>query len=294
MAERSPVHRLTELNFEVARIEAESQRLEAERRAASRAAARRVRRARYLRFLRWFRSPGKSLEIWPLLVLTVGPFLVAAPTMFFVDMIFDSRLDALGGFVLGAAVGAGLFAWLLYRPADALLLAAIPEAQSQAELAKARLAEAVDSCAAVNHLLKNLLDERRELVTSDKLQRAMLLQRNWKAMRDDEWEDYLAEVCRTLGARVERTGRSGDQGVDLIVEFGDRRIAVQAKGYFHSVSAAAVQQSVAGMAYYNCNACAAITNSRFTPGAKQLADCNRCKLIGEEEFPDFVMGRITI
>jgi HJR/Mrr/RecB family endonuclease len=161
-------------------------------------------------------------------------------------------------------------------------------------LAKSRLAEAIGRCADVNGQLKTLVDERRELITSDKLQRAMLLQRNWKAMRDDEWEDYLAEVCRTLGAKVERTGRSGDQGVDLVVEFGDRRIAVQAKGYYHVVNSAAVQQAVAGMAHYRCNACAAITNSRFTPGAKELAASNRCTLISEDEFPDFVMGKFSL
>jgi restriction system protein len=294
MSTSTPVYRLAELNAEITRLEAESGLREKERRAAARKSASLLRRARYLRFLRWFRSFGANLEVWPLLVLTIGPFLVAVLTMIVVDTIFDNRLYAMGGLLLGAAGGAGLFALLLYRPTDAVLAAAVPEAESQAELANSRLAESTHRCAAVNGQLKSLLDERRELVTSDKLQRAMLLQRNWKAMRDDEWEDYLAEVCRTLGAKVERTGRSGDQGVDLVVEFGDRRIAVQAKGYYHAVNSAAVQQAVAGMAYYNCNACAAITNSRFTPGAIELATCNHCTLISETEFPDFVMGKIAL
>jgi len=294
MPERSPVRRLAELNAEITRLEAAAGVLEKERRAAARQATILARKARYLQFLRWFRSFGASLPSWPLLVQTIGPFLLAVLTMVVVDMIFGSRLLALAGFLFGAAGGAGLFAMWLYRPDDEVLAAAIPEAETQAELAKSRLTEAIHRGATANVQLKSHLEERHEIVTSDKLQRAMLLQRNWKAMRSDEWEDYLVEVCRTLGARVERTGKSGDQGVDLIVEFQDRRIAIQAKGYFHSVSAAAIQQAVAGMAYYDCNGCAAITNSRFTPGAKDLAICNRCTLIGEDEFPDFVMGKIAL
>jgi restriction system protein len=113
-------------------------------------------------------------------------------------------------------------------------------------------------------------------------------------MRGAEWEDYLVEVFRAIGGNVDPTGCTGDKGVDLIVEFGLRRVAVQAKGYFHTVGNPAVQEAVAGMAYYHCNACAAITNSRFTRGAKLLAASNHCTLIDEDEFPDFVLGKITI
>ena len=48
------------------------------------------------------------------------------------------------------------------------------------------------------------------------------------------------------------------------------------------------------MAFYNCDSAAVITNSRFTRGAIDLAERNNCVLIGEDEIPDFVMGRACI
>jgi len=43
-------------------------------------------------------------------------------------------------------------------------------------------------------------------------------------------------VFAALGAKVRRIGGTGDQGVDLIVEFGVKCVAVQAKGYYHAVN----------------------------------------------------------
>ncbi len=158
--------------------------------------------------------------------------------------------------------------------------------------------------AAVNRLHAELSDVRRLLQTdaqsldairqSLQFQRETLLQENWKAMRGPEWEDFLVRVFRLLGAAVEPTGTSGDQGVDLIVTLGPQRYAIQAKGYVSSVGNGAVQEAVAGMAHYRCNACAVITNSRFTTGAIALAESNRCRLIGEDEVPSLVMGNLAL
>ena len=116
--------------------------------------------------------------------------------------------------------------------------------------------------------------ERLTLLQSVEWQRAALLNRNWRAMRDTEFEEYLVEVFCALGATARRTGKSGDQGVDLVVEIGDRCIAIQAKGYHHSVSNSAVQEAVAGKAHHRCCSAAVITNSCFTKGEIELALSN--------------------
>jgi restriction system protein len=113
-------------------------------------------------------------------------------------------------------------------------------------------------------------------------------------MRDIEWEEFLERAFRLLGATVETTRVTGDQGVDLVVEKGALRYAIQAKGYHNSVGNAAVQAAVAGMAHYRCNACAVITNSRFTTSAEELALSNRCRLIDEEQIPALVLGKLGI
>jgi hypothetical protein len=125
-------------------------------------------------------------------------------------------------------------------------------------------------------------------------QREELLRENWRAMRDVEWEQFLTRAFRLLGATVETTRVTGDQGADLVVEKGPIRQAIQAKGYHNSVGNGAVQAAVAGMAHYHCNACAVITNSWFTVSAEELAMSNRCKLIGEEQIPALVLGKLAI
>ncbi|MCI0332000.1 MAG: restriction endonuclease [Planctomycetes bacterium] len=293
-AETSSKRPLTQLNHEIDEAETEAMRLEKERAADVKDARRAARRLRYYRLAHWLRRPAASFELWPMTVMLFGPLTVGVLALIAVHLPFGSYPLAFFAFLLGTVAGVGLFASLIYYPADTFLPAAIAEAEAQSRLANARLEEKLGRIADVKQRLQQLVDERRDQIASGKLQRAALLQRNWKAMRDAEWEDFLVEVCRTLGATVERTGKSGDQGVDLVVEFGPKRIAVQAKGYYHAVNSKAVQEAVAGMAHYGCNACAAITNSRFTSGAKELAASNRCTLIGESEFPDFVLGKIEL
>jgi len=67
------------------------------------------------------------------------------------------------------------------------------------------------------------LERRDALLKSVEFKRELLLRQNWKAMRGPEWEAFLAEAFRLLGGSVEATGATGDQGVDLIVDLGDRR-----------------------------------------------------------------------
>ncbi len=94
-----------------------------------------------------------------------------------------------------------------------------------------------------------------------------------------------------LGYKVEATKVTGDQGADLILSKADLRIAVQVKGYFSSVANSAVQEAFAGMAYYKCHFCAVVTNSRFTPAAKDVARNIGCALIDEDTLPEVILGR---
>ena len=294
MSETMNKRPLTRLNYEIEEAEAEQTRLDADRASIGRMVSKASRRLKYLRLAGWVRKPTKDFEFWPIVLMSAGSGVIAVVAFILTHLVFDSISIALLGLLAGLAGGGGLIYILLYKPSDALLPATIAEADGHLRLLQARLKEKVERITDTKNRLKLLLAERRDLIASGELQKAALLQRNWKAMRDEEWEDYLVEVCRTLGAKVERTGRAGDQGVDLIVQFGDRRIAVQAKGYHHAVNNAAIQQAYAGMAHYGCSNCAAITNSRFTPGAKALAQSTGCSLIDENDFPAFVMGKFEL
>jgi HJR/Mrr/RecB family endonuclease len=111
-------------------------------------------------------------------------------------------------------------------------------------------------------------------------------------MRDTEWEDFVVEVCRTLGAKAERTRHVGD--ANLVADFGDHRVAVLTDGGGQNVSSDTIQRAIAAQKDAHCNASAVIVNRRFTGAAQDFARRNGCAAIGAVEFPDFVMGKIEL
>jgi hypothetical protein len=97
----------------------------------------------------------------------------------------------------------------------------------------------------------------------------------------DEFEHFVAKVLTGHGHHAEVTQASGDYGVDLILN-GD--IAVQVKFYGSVVGPTAIQEVVAGKAFYGCSEAWVVTNSSFTPAATALAEANGVRLIAGEEL----------
>jgi uncharacterized protein YhaN len=285
---------LTQLNHEIEQAEAEAGRLEAERKIVTKDAARAGRRLRYLQVARAARRPKASLELWPMAVLIVAPTIFGIVLFVTMHLVFGSVAISFLTFVAGIAAGAAVMASLLFRPADALLESATADAEAQLKLQNARLAEKNQRLAEVNERIQRLVDERRDQIASGKLQRAALLQRKWKSMGDAEWEDFVVEVCRTLGASVERRSAGGSQDANLILQVEGRRVAVFTRGEGHNVSSAAVQQAIAARDRLHCESCAVIINRRFTGAAQDFAQRHGCAAIGSGEFPDFVLGKIEL
>jgi hypothetical protein len=115
---------------------------------------------------------------------------------------------------------------------------------------------------------------------------------DWRTLRDTDFERFLVDVFETLGYAVQTTKASGDQGVDLILAKGGRRVAVQAKGYAGAVGVSAVQEVVAGRGVYRCDSCAVVTNSRFTRGAKDCSRANSCQLVDGGMIPALIDGHV--
>jgi hypothetical protein len=285
---------LTQLNHEIEELESQASRLTLERAAITGEVARAGRRLRYFRLAQVFRQPRASFEMWPTAALILGPLASGILVFMLVHLLSGSFALALIGLVLGLAAGTALFASLLYRPPDALLPAAIADAESGSRLADARLKEKLERLAETNAQLKKLVDERRDQIASGKLQRAALLQRNWKAMHDAEWEDFVVEVLRTHGANVDRSGRTGDQEPNLIVDFGTHRALVLTQGKGETVNSGTIQKVLAAKDRERCNRCAVIINHRFTGAAQDFAERNGCTAVGVGEFPDFVLGKMEL
>jgi hypothetical protein len=285
---------LTQLNYEIEEAEAEEQRLQADRAALARMASKASRRLRLLKLARWTRKPTVSLDLKPVVVLAVESGGAAILMFIMLLVLFGSFSLAFLGLLVTFAVTAAILAVLLFNPSDQLLPAAINEAASHHQLLEARHKEKVERITETKTRLNRLLEERRDQIASGKLQKAALLQRKWKTMQETEWQDFVVEVCRTLGAKVERVGRPGGEDANLVADFGSRRVAIMTEAKDHNVSSATIQLALAAKSRHNADSSAVIINRRFTGAAQDFARHNGCTAIGTGEFPDFVMGKIEL
>jgi restriction system protein len=103
-------------------------------------------------------------------------------------------------------------------------------------------------------------------------------------MSGGQFEQYLAVLFRTLGYHVERTGKAGDYGADLVISRDGVRTIVQAKRYTKNVGVKAVQEAVTAKAMYRCSDAMVVTNSYFTKQAQVLARSNAVALWDRERL----------
>jgi hypothetical protein len=130
----------------------------------------------------------------------------------------------------------------------------------------------------------------RELIDEDHRKRELLLKRNWRLMRDEDWRPFIGEVFEALGAEVEAPEQLAGVNVDYVVTFGDLRISVITRGSIVAVTKKDVQAAVAGKKAFECDRATVISNSRLASSANEEAQGSGCIVIGVKEFPSFVMG----
>lgn len=104
-------------------------------------------------------------------------------------------------------------------------------------------------------------------------------------MKGLEFEHYVAETLTSKGYyKVSVTKGSGDYGVDVICFHRSRKYVFQVKRYTKSVGVGAIQEIVAGKAFYKAHKAVAITNSFFTPAAVNMAKKCDVLLIDRNDF----------
>jgi len=109
-----------------------------------------------------------------------------------------------------------------------------------------------------------------------------------KSLRGVEFENCLYDCFKTLGYFVEKTPSSGDYGVDLVLKYGDKKIAVQIKGTADPVGIKAIQEVYSGKDFYDCGEAWVITNSYFTNSAIKLAKKLNVGLINRQKLLKFL------
>ncbi len=102
-----------------------------------------------------------------------------------------------------------------------------------------------------------------------------------------EFEVWCSEQIQRQGWSVTATPKSGDQGVDIIVERNGFVIAVQCKRYASPIGNAAVQEVHAGRTYCGARAAIVIGTGGFTAAARKLAAISKVELLDAAEIGRF-------
>lgn len=118
--------------------------------------------------------------------------------------------------------------------------------------------------------LKKSKDTSRKSITIDDVD----------LMTGTEFESFIAKLFTKYGYSCIVTKQSGDQGIDIIAEKNAIKIGIQAKCFSNTVGNSAIQEAVAGKAFYNCDKVMVITNNNFTAAAQELANINNVILWG--------------
>ena len=88
-----------------------------------------------------------------------------------------------------------------------------------------------------------------------------------------QFEEYVAGLLREAGWQdVTLTPATRGHGVDIIAVHGEERYAIQCKRYRSAVDTKAVQEVYAGKGVYDADRAVVVTNSTFTPKAREMAE----------------------
>ncbi len=105
------------------------------------------------------------------------------------------------------------------------------------------------------------------------------------------FQEILVKILEANGfSDVQVTGKSGDQGGDLVATKDDEQIVIQAKRYSidNKVSNGAVQEVLGAIAVYNASKGIVVTNSFYTSSAKALAKFNNIELWDRKTVEEFI------
>ena len=127
-------------------------------------------------------------------------------------------------------------------------------------------------------ILRRFIDERERDFTLKSLHNGA--GRRFNDLDGASFEALIKRLYEGAGYTAQLTGKTGDQGGDLVVVRDDAKKVIQAKyrGKL-GVGNDAVQQVVAAKGIYNCPGAVVITNSTFTPEAEELARVHGVELV---------------
>jgi HJR/Mrr/RecB family endonuclease len=138
-------------------------------------------------------------------------------------------------------------------------------------------------------VLKHYIQEKEERLTRESVS---VLPQKFSTLSGSDFENLLYRLFTAMSYAVQKTGKIGDQGGDLIANLNGQRIVIQAKCYSNTVGNAAVQEAVAAQKFYDCNKVMVVTNSSFTQEAIELAKVNNVELVGGGKLSELLLQNL--
>ncbi len=138
----------------------------------------------------------------------------------------------------------------------------------------------------VSSILHYYIQQDEENLTRESIS---LVTNKFTDISGPDFENLLYRLFSAMGYAVQKTGKTGDQGGDLIANMSGQRIVIQAKRYTGTVGNAAIQEAVAAKKYYDCNRIMVATNSSFTREAIELAKVNDVELISGAKLSELLL-----
>lgn len=138
-------------------------------------------------------------------------------------------------------------------------------------------------------ILKHLIQAKEERLTRESIKATP---QKFSTLSGKDFEKLLYRLFEKMGYSVQLTGKTGDQGGDLIANKNGERILIQAKRYENSVGNSAVQEAVAAQKFYNCTKAMVVTCSDFTAEAKSLAQANNVDLVGKKKLQELLLSSL--
>ncbi|MCR4275501.1 MAG: restriction endonuclease [Candidatus Wolfebacteria bacterium] len=135
-------------------------------------------------------------------------------------------------------------------------------------------------------LLRNYIHDTGEKVIRDSIS---LNPKKFTDLSGPEFENLLYRLFEAMGYTVQPTGKTGDQGGDLIANLNGQRLVIQAKCYSGTVGNKAVQEAIAAKRIYDCNRIVVATNSSFTKEAFELARVWNVELVSGEKLSEWLL-----
>lgn len=134
-------------------------------------------------------------------------------------------------------------------------------------------------------VLERYIQEKEEKLTRESIHAES---QSLAELTGADFEILLVKLFEAMGYIVQHTGKSGDQGGDLVANKDGDRVLIQAKRWKGAVGNEAVQQAIGAKGYYDCNKAMVVAAANFTREAIELAKVNNVELVTKERLQELL------